>query len=117
MRSLTKALCFVVPAGLLALALGCTPASTPAPADDTNPSPKAEMTELASTGWGTLKGKATLDGPPPADLDKQNSDLMALIEKNLNKDVCLMGSKAEKEQQAWRIGGDGAVQNVVVFLR
>jgi hypothetical protein len=82
---------------------------------------RRERTQLTSTGWGNLKGRVTLDGPPPdAEIKAENEQLMAAIDKNKeNKDYCLSGDapEADKEQQGWRIGEDGAVQNVVVFLK
>jgi hypothetical protein len=112
---------------LLALALGC-PNSPPssesgggAGGDEVKPKVSKEKKEVESTGWGNLKGKVTLDGPPPTDeIKKDNEELRAAIEsKKENKDNCLTDKapESDKEAQAWRISKDGAVQNVVVFLK
>jgi hypothetical protein len=117
MRSLTKALLLVAPAAVLAvLAFGCNNPQPTTPSDDTNPPEKKEVTELENSAWGTLKGKVTLDGPPPANLKQETESLRGQMEMNPDKDRCLMAPEAQKEQQEWRINGD-AVQNVVVFLR
>ncbi|HJT78321.1 MAG TPA: hypothetical protein VJ739_14050, partial [Gemmataceae bacterium] len=76
------------------------------------------LQELPSTGWGTLEGRVTLDGPAPEGLIKEmNASLMKLMERNNNKDVCLAAPESQRTQQVWRISKDGGVGNVVVWLR
>jgi len=109
-------------AALFAVTLGCgggNTASTGA-GGDSGTSAKAvttgEMKELASTGWGTLKGKVTLAGEKP-NLDDLNAKFKAKIDKD--QGVCLAPDAPEdqKTQQEWRISKDGGVGNVVVWLR
>jgi hypothetical protein len=119
MRTLYKTLLLAAPAAVLAvIAFGCSNPPAPPPSDDstTNPPEKKDLTELENTTWGTLKGKVTLDGPPPGNLKKETDDLHAQMEMNPDKDRCLSAPADQKDEQAWRINGD-AVQNVVVFLR
>jgi hypothetical protein len=80
--------------------------------------PKGEQKEFEAKGTGTLKGKATLEGPVPEKLiaDK-NRELESAIEKNADKEHCHKAPESEKTQQEWKVSGDGAVQNVVVFVR
>src|SRR5438270_134760 len=70
------------------------------------------LTELASTGWGTLTGKVTYAGDPPT--PKENIDPG-------NKDVknCHAGaSKEELIEQTWIVNKDNkGVENVVIYLR
>jgi hypothetical protein len=113
---------------LLAITLGC-PSTTPttpsggggAGGGDEGKTPvKKGIQEVESKGWGNLKGKVTLDGPPPdAEIKDLNDKLKAAIEKNTDKSHCLSDKAPadDKEQQEWRISKDGAVQNVVVWLR
>jgi hypothetical protein len=76
-----------------------------------------ELKALDSTGRGTLKGKVTLDGDPPAAMiAAEDQRLAGLFQAHVDKNCCQSGSDMEKEQQAWRVN-DGAVQNVVVWLR
>ncbi|MCS6852451.1 MAG: carboxypeptidase-like regulatory domain-containing protein [Gemmataceae bacterium] len=65
-------------------------------------------TELAVSGWGSLKGRVTLDGdvPPPSDFRSQ-------IEGHKDKDHCLKG---DISNPTWKIGADKGVANVVVWL-
>jgi hypothetical protein len=110
----------------LTLGLGCnnppptTPSEGGSEVEKTPPKPKGR-TELASTGWGTLKGRVTLDGPAPdAEIKKENEQLQAAIEKNKDyKDYCLSDKAptSDKQEQSWRIGKNEGVQNVVVFLK
>jgi hypothetical protein len=113
---------FLPVVGLLAATVGCggtsapTSAGGPSPAVTTKAATSGEMKELASTGWGTLKGKVTLAGEAPiADLDAKIKDA---IEKHQDKGTCLAddAKPEEKMQQVWRVK-DGAVANVVVWLR
>lgn len=62
--------------------------------------------EVASTGWGTLKGKVTFDGTPPE---------MTTLNMEKDKEVC---TKGDTKDQTWKVGGsDHGVANVVVWLR
>jgi hypothetical protein len=120
-RFAVRTLSLLVPAvALAALTLGCGKNETTKPDEGGSGTPtkaaKGEMKELASTGWGTLKGKVTLEGSLPGDIDKQNTELLASIDKNTDKAICLSGPESEKTQQSWRVK-DGAVENVVVWLR
>jgi hypothetical protein len=118
MRTLYKALLLAAPAALLAvIAFGCSnpPATTPSD-ETTNPPEKKELTELENTTWGTLKGKVTLDGPPPGNLKQENDSLHAQMDMNPDKKRCMEAPEDQRDEQEWRINGD-AVQNVVVFLR
>jgi hypothetical protein len=70
-------------------------------------------TELASEGWGTIKGKVTYDGTPPA---------RGELKKVIIKDISHCMSEAAKKRgdtrdQVWKVGPDGGVANVVVWLR
>jgi hypothetical protein len=110
----------------LTLNFGCNSPSNPSEekggaggGDENKPKVSKEKKELESKGWGNLKGKVTLDGPAPeAEIKKANDELKSAIEKNNDKGTCLsdMAPAGDKEQQGWRIK-DGAVQNVVVFLK
>jgi len=77
---------------------------------------KGAMTELESKGWGTLKGKVTLDGKP-ANLAEMTKNILDQMAKK-DKDCCLSDKApaADKEQQTWRIGKDGGLGNVFVWL-
>lgn len=81
-----------------------------------DPEPKAERKELDSKGWGTVKGRATLDGEKP-NLQAENQKVMDLMTAHKDKDTCLKGTEAEKGQQKWMISDSGGVANVVVWLR
>jgi hypothetical protein len=106
-------------AGLFAVTLGCGGTTATNASGDTTPSKAAgttgEMKELASTGWGTLKGKVKLEGAPP-NLDELNAQFKAKIDKD--QGVCLAPDAPEdqKTQQVWRIK-DGGVGNAVIWLR
>jgi hypothetical protein len=75
---------------------------------------------LPFTGRGTLKGRVTLDGPPPSNLAEQTKKLQEAMKAKDNAH-CLTSvppdHAADKEQQAWRIGKDKGVQNVFVWLK
>lgn len=62
----------------------------------------------AAKGTGTIKGKVTLDGEPPAPSKIK-------IDPN-NKDAGHCG-KGDTEDQTWVIGKDKGLGNVVVFLK
>jgi hypothetical protein len=72
-------------------------------------STSAGKEELASTGWGTVKGKVTYDGdPPPAE------DFKPRMEAQTDKDHCLKGPTKDP---TWTVGSDKGVANVVVWVR
>jgi len=111
-------------AALLVLALGCPPATptgdTTSGTDKDKPKAgKSELTELGSTGWGSLKGKVTLTGGVPKEAAEQDKSIKEQIEKHKDRDHCLAAdaSEEEKSQQHWRVGKDGGLANVVVFLK
>jgi hypothetical protein len=77
---------------------------------------KAAKEELASTGWGKLTGKVTLEGAEP-NLATMDADIKKLMEANQQDGkFCLMGGPDETNQQKWQIGKDKGVQNVFVWL-
>jgi hypothetical protein len=73
--------------------------------------------ELASTGWGTLKGRVTLKGSPP-NLDAMTKELQdAMKAKTDDTNACIDTAPADqKDQQKWRIGKNQGVGNVFVWL-
>jgi hypothetical protein len=110
---------------LVAFTVGCPNANTGAlSSGDTGGGegaapvkPKTELTAFESKGTGTLKGKVTLDGAVPESLIADaNKNLLSAIEKQQDKEQCLAGTDAEKTEQEWKVK-DGAVQNVVVWVR
>jgi hypothetical protein len=105
------------------LAVGCggnggTQAPTkPKPPATTPGAGAGAQTELASTGWGTLKGRVTLDGTV-AGLDAKNKAIEDAMGKQADKSHCLSeAAGADKEQQVWRIGKDNGLANVFVWLK
>jgi hypothetical protein len=85
------------------------------------PTPAGELKELASTGWGTLTGKATLVGDLP-DLSEEAKRLKRYMEEHKDHDACLSpdATKEEKSPESWVIkdvGGEKRVKNVFVWLR
>ncbi len=95
---------------------GATPTKGPTPRKDADGKGGASgaPTPVASKGWGTLKGKVSIDGMP--DVAKLNEALTAEINKNKDKDHCLKGSDDEKSQQTWKVN-DGGVADVFVWLK
>ncbi|MBV9121731.1 MAG: hypothetical protein JO112_00035, partial [Planctomycetes bacterium] len=68
--------------------------------------------ELADTGWGTLKGKVTLAGDKPKPGE--------IVDPNKDPKVCSCQAAKDKGDtldQSWKVGNDGGVANVVVWLR
>jgi len=83
---------------------------------DTGKSTKGELKAI-EPGKGVIKGKVTVKGTVDESVIKRmNTELMELINKNTNKDFCLTGSPAEKEQQGYRIDEKGNVANVFVWI-
>jgi hypothetical protein len=78
-------------------------------------SKKGKKEELASTGWGTVKGRITLEGAKPdtAALDKGVNEL---VDKSTDKAACLDAPAEQKGEQVWRIGQNNGVQDVFVWL-
>src|SRR5262245_27974938 len=70
-----------------------------------------DRTELASTGWGTLKGKVAYDGTPPTP-----GDFKPRMKEHKDADHCLKGSPLELIDPTWVLQ-DGAVAEVVVWRR
>jgi hypothetical protein len=70
---------------------------------------RAELTPVAAQGLGTLKGKVTYDGTPPAP-----GDFKAQMEAQGDRVRCLMG---DTKDPTWTVGADKGVKNVVVWLR
>src|SRR6266567_3679801 len=70
---------------------------------------KQERTELASTGWATLKGKVLYDGDPPVAGDFKDS-----MKGNKDSDYCFKG---DTEDPTWTVGRNNGVAYVVVWLR
>ena len=69
------------------------------------------LTELATTGWGTIRGKIIYDGTPPT------PTISPAMLNNQDKNVCLAGTKMEeKQEQTWIVGSDGSVANAVLWL-
>jgi hypothetical protein len=67
-----------------------------------------EKEELKGTGWGTLKGTVTYDGAPP---EVKTVEIPSSVKE---KDDCMKG---DTRVQTWKVGKDGGVANVVVWLR
>lgn len=65
--------------------------------------------QLASTGSGTLRGKVTFDGDPPAP-----ADLKPVMEAQQDKSHCLKGPTTDP---TWTVGPDKGLANVVVWVR
>lgn len=114
----------LLPAAIVLFSIGCGGTTDPAkpPGPSTGPTTSSDdkkastpggsgkgKEELASTGWGTLKGKVTLVGDKP-----KVEDLKPEMEKQKDKDRCLMG---DTRGQSWKVGDDKGVANVVVWLR
>jgi hypothetical protein len=93
---------------LLGLALVTAPGARPQRPAAAAPG-AGGRTELAATGWATLKGKVTYDGEPP-----EPADLTDQMAGNKDRDYCLKG---DTEDPTWVVGPDGGVANVVVWLR
>jgi hypothetical protein len=66
-------------------------------------------------GTGTIKGKVVLKGSKP-DIDKMTADLQDRIKQKDDKEYCLAGRESEKSQQRYRLGTNGNVGNVFVWV-
>jgi hypothetical protein len=120
---MTWATATVLPALLVgALTVGCSgdkkdDGDKPAKTDkDKKKGEKGKREQLASTGWGTIKGRVTFDGDKP-DLKAANAQMLEKIEANQDKKHCLDGaSDREKGQQLWHFGPNNGVGDVFVWL-
>lgn len=69
--------------------------------------------KLASTGWGSLSGKVTFNGDPPA-----VGSFEDLMKKHADAACCLAGKKIEKIEQTWLIDPKTkGVANVMVWVK
>src|SRR5437762_7478457 len=69
----------------------------------------AARKELKAAAWGTVSGKITYDGAPPA---------RAKIQMGANEGSCHAGAdKDEVYDETWVVGPSGGVKNVVVYLQ
>lgn len=108
---------FLALALTLLLSAGCSRAPVEPEVDVLEPKRGPTVPRpLTITARGTLTGRAILQGDPP-DLAKLNADLRAAIERQGDRDHCLVGSPEETEQQGWKIGKDGGVGNVFVWVQ
>jgi hypothetical protein len=80
--------------------------------DGSKSTPSGGKKELASTGWGTLKGKVTLEGDPPVVSD--NKVQIEALSNDKDKSHCLMG---DISNQTWKVGPNKELANVVVWLQ
>jgi len=70
---------------------------------------KGDKEGLVAKGYGTLKGKVTFEGTPPA---VKMIDIPATVKE---RDLCLQG---DTRVQTWKVGGpDNGVGDVVVWVR
>jgi hypothetical protein len=84
---------------------------------DKDKSAKGGDWKALEAGKGVIKGKVTVKGTAdPKFIAGMNQELMELINKNTNKDFCLSGSEAEKQQQSYIIDDKGNVANVFVWI-
>lgn len=105
------ALLMFVPALAALVVGGCAKEPTEKPAGEEKKTVKKEVkekTELDNKGWGHIKGKVTFDGAAP-----ERRDLTEEMKK-IKEEHCFAG---DTKGQEWKIGSDGGVANVVVWLR
>jgi hypothetical protein len=76
---------------------------------------KAELVPVKAEGKATLKGKVVLKGSPP-DFAKLNAELTADMQKNPDKDYCMMGRPEEVTAQIYKIGDNKNVADVFVWI-
>jgi hypothetical protein len=70
------------------------------------------LTELASTGWGTLSGTITYDGDPPAPVK------LAIASEDHKKQCFPGASERELIDQTWLVDPKSkGVENAVIFLK
>ncbi len=78
---------------------------------------KGELKVLEPKG-GVLKGKITLKGKPDTDADtKKVTEGIEKLENKSQRDYCLTGSETEKTGQTYRIGDNGNLGNVFVWVK
>jgi hypothetical protein len=65
--------------------------------------------------YGTLRGKVVWKGPKP-DLKRLTADLLRQINTKADKGHCLAGPEDQKTQQQYRIGKNGGLGNVLVWV-
>jgi hypothetical protein len=77
-----------------------------------------DLRPLPSTAWGTLRGKITLEGMPPA-IEERNKAVREAMAKHADREHCLSAKapREHTEHQAWRVGKDGGLANVFVWLK
>jgi hypothetical protein len=73
-------------------------------------------TAMTGPARATVRGRVTLEGPAP-DVAALTREFQAARFRGTDRDVCLGAPAVENEQQQWRVGDDGGVANVVVWLR
>jgi hypothetical protein len=73
-----------------------------------------KMTEIPM-GAGVIKGKVVLKGSKP-NVDELTASLQKRIREKDDRDYCLAGSETEKSQQRYRLGTNGNVGNVFVWV-
>jgi hypothetical protein len=78
--------------------------------------PPGAGTAMTGPGRATVRGRVTLEGPAP-DVAALDREFQAARFRGTDRDFCLKAPAEENEQQDWRIGDDGGVANVVVWLR
>src|SRR5262249_32974609 len=78
------------------------------------PKPAVKMTGI-KMGAGVIKGKVVLKGAKP-NVDKLTADLQAQIKQKDDRDYCLSASEVEQSQHRSRLGTNGNVGNVFVWV-
>lgn len=73
--------------------------------------PKGGLTAVVTKGAGTLKGTVKFQGTPPA------AKPLEIPADNKDKDYCLKGDATETTDYTWRVGPNGGLENVVVWLK
>jgi hypothetical protein len=68
-----------------------------------------KLTPLVAKGWATLKGKVTLDGPPPEP---------KILEDVKKKEECMKDAPLDTQiDQTWLVGKDNALPNVAIWVQ
>jgi hypothetical protein len=81
-----------------------------------SPSVPPAATEMTVAGRATVRGRVTLEGPAP-DVTALDRDFQAARARHRDRGVYAKAPPEENEQQTWRIGAEGGVGNVIVWLR
>jgi hypothetical protein len=72
-----------------------------------------EKAKLPATGWGSLQGRVTLEGPIPV-----AASLEPAMKQHDDKQCCLAGKAEEKIDRTWTVDAKTrGVAHVVVFLK